>query len=244
EEHRRRSDARRDIAEHVELRAAGPVRALTDHDRDAAGLQRRAHRAANAVVFVTLAPARLAAATGKAPAQLRDDAMHRRKVCGRTARQGPVELAERSRRRQRLGALDLRALELAAQHRLDPRQRLALEAPFARVGLAALLSLAAQPEGSADPLDIDAEDAGSGRLRAPERRHREAREVAQPRLVERRQGLRDLGAKLVEIDLRPLRGALAAVSCPFPDSFAKRCRLGGAKEEALEYEVEDPAILW
>ena len=51
-------------------------------------------------------------------------------------------------------------------------------------------------------------------------------------------------SKLVEIDLRPLRGALAAVSCPFPDSFAKRCRLGGAKEEALEYEVEDPAILW
>ena len=133
EEHRRRGDARGDVAEHVDLRASRAARAELQHDRHAAGLQRGAHRAAHVDVRVAAVAARLHALRGQPPAQLRDDAVHGGEVGERARGQRAVELAERPRRRQVAGALDLRALELAAQQRLEAAQRVARQPVAARV---------------------------------------------------------------------------------------------------------------
>ena len=62
---------------------------------------------------------------GKAPTQLGDDAVDGREVCKRTGRQCAIELSQGTRWRQAARTLDLRALELAAQQRLEAAQRVA-----------------------------------------------------------------------------------------------------------------------
>ncbi len=127
EEDRGRGDARGDVAQDVDLRAARAARAVLQDDGHAAGLQRRAHRATHVDVGVAAVTARLHPLRGQPPAQLRDDAVHGREVGERTGGQRSVEVAERSRGRKVAGALDLRALELRAQQRLEAPQRLARE---------------------------------------------------------------------------------------------------------------------
>ena len=87
-----------------------------------------------------------------------DHAVDRREVGERAGRQRAVELAERARGRQVAGALDLRALELAAQQRLEAAQRVARQAVVPGiVGRQLGLRLGAQPERAADALDVDAD---------------------------------------------------------------------------------------
>ena len=120
---RKKTDAevtrRRDVAEHVELGAARALGLVLQDDGDAAGLQRGAHRAADVDVRVAGVAARLVALGGEPALELHDDAVDRGEVLGGAGRERAVELVQRPRRRQRLGALDLRALELAAQVGLE-----------------------------------------------------------------------------------------------------------------------------
>ena len=70
-------------------------------------------------------PARLQPLRGQPPAQLRHHAVHGRQVCQRPRGQRPVQLAQWPRGGQAAGALDLGALELASEQRLEAPQRLA-----------------------------------------------------------------------------------------------------------------------
>ena len=153
---------------------------------------------------VPAVPARLQALRGQAPAQLGDDPVDGGEVGERARRQRAVELAERSRGRQVAGALDLRALQLAAQQRLEAAQRLARQALAARVALGQVrLGLGAQPERPADPLDVDADHAGA-LLAARQRRDREPREIAHRALVAVAQRGRDLRSQFLELVLGEL----------------------------------------
>ena len=187
-----------------------------------------------------LAPALLVALCGQAPAQLRDDAVHGGEVLQRPAGQRAVELVERPSRGQRLGALDLRAFELAAQQRLEAAQLLAREALAARVGLGQVrLRLGAQADRAPDALHVDADDPRALAL-APEGGDGQPREVAHRAVVAVAQRGRDLRAQRVEVELTRLAGVDPAL---LADVLAHGGRLGGAKEEALEDELEDPAVL-
>src|SRR5207302_4484235 len=151
----RRGDARGDVAQHVDLRAFRALRAVLEDDGNATGLQRRAHRAPNVDVGVVAVPARLRALRDEAPAQLRDDAMHRGEVGERPGGQRAVELAERARWRALAGALDLVAFELAPQQRLEAPQRIARETLAAGIVRRQVgLGLDAQAERAADSLHV------------------------------------------------------------------------------------------
>src|SRR5207248_8807585 len=165
-----------------------------------ARLQRRAHRAPHVDVRAALAPARLVALRRQPPSQLRDHAVHRGEILERPAGQRAVELVQGPRGRQLLGPLDLRALELAAQERLEAPQLVARQALTARVGLGQVgLRLGAQPERAADALDVDADDARALAL-APERGDRKPGEVAHRALVALAQRGGDLRAQLLEVE--------------------------------------------
>ena len=195
------------------------------------------------VVAVRAAP--LHALCGEPAAQLRDDAVHRREVGGRAARQRAVELAERARGRQLAGTLDLRALELAPQDRLEAPQRLLRQPLAARVARRILrLGVAAQPERAADPLHVDADHARV-LARAPDRREREPREVRHAPLVAVGERARDLCAQLLQVDRAPVAVTLAARAGPaaLAHPLLDRGGLGRAVQEALEHEVEHAAVL-
>jgi hypothetical protein len=190
-------------------------------------------------VRVALAPAALLALRLQPPLELGDDAVHGREVLQRPGRQRAVELVERARRRQRLGALDLRALELLAQQRLEAADRVAGEALGPRVvGRQVGLRLGAQAERAPDALHVDADDARALTL-APERRDREAREVAHLALATLAQGAGDLLAQRLEVELGAGRVDPAALG----DALAHGGELGRAEEEAVEHEVEYAAVL-
>ena len=204
-------DARRDVAEDEDLGAAGALRPVLELDRDAAGLQRGAHRAAHVDVGVALAALQLVALGRETALELGDHAVHRREVLDRAGRERAVELGQRPLRRQARRALDQVALELAPQVLLEAPQLLAREPFAARVVVGQVgLRLGAQPERAADPLDVDAEHARA--LAAPERGDREPREVAHRgiRAVPQRRG--DLLAQRVEVDLGRPRIAASAPS--------------------------------
>ena len=83
-------------------------------------------------------PALLVAERRQAALHLRDRAVHGGEVLRRAGRQRPVELGQRARGRQRLGALDQAALELAPQVALEAVELLAVDrrlAPVAVLGL-------------------------------------------------------------------------------------------------------------
>src|SRR4051812_42221548 len=240
EEHARAGDARRDVAQHVDLRAARTARAELQLHGHAAGLQRRAHRAPHVDGVAALAPARLVALRGQAAAQLGHDAVHGGEVLQRAAGQRAVELVERARRRQRLGALDLRALELAAQQRLEAAQLLARQPLPARVvGRQLGLGLGAQAQRAPDALHVDADDARAFAL-TPEGGDGQAREVAHRalRAVAQRGG--DLRAQLVEVEAPRRVGVVRLVLLAHVVTHGGG--LGGAKEVALEDELEDAAV--
>ena len=232
-------DAGRDVAEDVDLRAPRPDRLVAQDHRHPTGLQRRAHRLAHVDLRVALAPAQLVALGLQAALELGDDAVHRGEVLQRPAGQRAVELVERAGGRQGLGALDLAALELLAQERLEAADGVARQALGARVvGRQVRLGLGAQPQRAADALDVDADDARALAL-APEGGDGQAREVAHERLLAVAQGLGDLLAQGLEIEL----GAGGVHPAALGDALAHGGHLGGAEEEAVEDEVEDPPVL-
>ena len=185
-------------------------------------------------------PARLQALGGQAPPQLRHHAMHGGQVGQRAGGKRAVQLAERSRRRQVPGALDLRALELAPQERLEAAQRLARQALAARVVGGQLgLGLGAQSQRATDALHVHADHPGA-LLAAGEGGDRHAREVAHRALRALAHRLRDLRAQLVELGLGQFREAHPVL---LAHAVARGGGLSGAEKEALEDQLEDPAVL-
>ena len=98
---------------------------------------------------------------------------------------------------------------------------------------------AAQLQGAADALHVDADDARALAL-APEGRDGQAGEVAQRGVVALAYGLGDALAQLREVDLRATGVELGVL---LGDVVLERLGLGRTKEEALEDEVEDAAVL-
>jgi hypothetical protein len=183
-------------------------------------------------------------ALGREPAlELHHDAVDRGQVLRGAARERAVELVQRPRGRQRLGALDLRAFELAAQMRLEAAdllagqrqlllRALALDQP-GRLGL--------QAEGAPDPLDIDAQHARA-LAAAAEGGDRQPREVGEGGLVPGADRFEDLLAQRVEVD--PVAGLGAALlGVALADPGLDRGALGGAEEIAVEDEVEDAPVV-
>ncbi len=242
EEHRRARDARRDVAEHEDLRAPRPHGPGLDHDGHAAGLQRRSHRAAHVDVHPAPRAALLLALRLEPPLELRDDEVHRGEVLERAARQRAVELVQRPGGRQLLRALDLVALELAAEHRLEAPQLLARDAVAARVVLGQVgLRVGAQAERAADALHVDADHPAA--LAPPERRDGQPGEVAHRalRAVAQRGG--DLLAQRVEVRLAEVGQVHALAVALLAHPLAHRGLLGGAEEEAVEDELEHAPVV-
>jgi hypothetical protein len=197
-------------------------------------------------VRVAALPAGLVALGGEPALELHHHAVHGGEVLQRARRQGAVELVQRPRRRQCLRALDLRALELAAQVLLEAPDLLARERLARRLGLVLLhraAGLRAQTERAADALHVDAEHARALPA-AAEGGDRQPREIAHRRLVALADGAQDLLAQVVEVDpLAVHRGPVLLARAGLAHAAAQRLALGGAEEEALEHEVEHPPVL-
>ena len=129
--------------------------------------------------------------------------------------------------------MDQRALQLAAQHRLEAAQVVAVEAGALGVGVATLL---AQLERAPDALHVHADHARALAL-AAERGHREAREVAHLAVVARADRGLDLLPQVVEVD------PLAALEACLLEALLDGLRLDGAEEEAVEDQLEHAPVL-
>ena len=182
------------------------------------------------------ATALLVAECREPPLQLRDRAVDRREVLGRAGGEGAVELGERPRRRQLLGPLDQRALELAAEVALE-----AVDAVAVDRRLLALLLLAGRSGGelerAADALDVDADHAGAVAA-PPEGGDRKPREVAHVALAPLGDRLADRLAELVRVE--PLSALVAVV---LAELAVDRLGLRRAEEVAVEDQVEDAAVV-
>ncbi len=99
--------------------------------------------------------------------------------------------------------------------------------------------LGLEAERAPDPLDVDA-DHPRPLAGAPEGRDRESRQVAHLAVPSLRDRLADRLAELFEVEL-----PLGAVALPLllADPLVQRLRLRGAEEEAVEEQLEYPAIL-
>src|SRR5205807_2891205 len=156
EEDARARHARRHVAQDEELGASWTARSIPEPERDAAGLQRRTHRAAHVHDRGTSSSSKLVPLRGESPLQLSDDAVDGREVLQRPARERAIELAQRLRRRQRLGALDQLALELSTQVTLELAQALPRHRIRVRQRRALATRLPLQVERAADPLHVEA----------------------------------------------------------------------------------------
>ena len=193
EEDARAGDARRDVAEHEQLR---PPRALRPVAQVAAARRRSRATRASCAARPRPRPRRRPRISWPWVASRRlscsDDAVHGGQVLQR------VRWAARGRTRAAgaaggsdCGALDQVALELAAQVALELAQPLARDrVGVGRVGRL-LLALALQPERAPDALDVDADHAGALAL-AAERRDREPGQVAHLAVGALADGLADL----------------------------------------------------
>src|SRR4051812_16851359 len=158
--------------------------------------------------------------------------MDRREVLRRAGGQRAVELAQRLGRRQRLRALDQRALELAAQVALELAQLLLRH----RRRVLGLRRLAPQLERSADALHVDPDHARALALTA-ERRDREPCEVAHLAVRALAHGLADALAQRIEVE------RVGAAEALLLQAALDRLGLDGAEEEAVEDQLEDTAVL-
>ena len=167
--------------------------------------------------------------------------MHGGQVLRRAGRQRPVELGQRARGGQGLGALDQVAFELASQVALEAVELVAVDRRQLG-GAVARLALRLRPrrelQRAADPLHVDADHARALAL-AAEGGDRQPRQVAHLALVAVEDRLADLLAQLVDVE--PL-GALVAL-LGLADLALDRLRLGGAEEPALEEQLEQPPVL-
>ena len=180
----------------------------------------------------------------QSPAQLRDDPVHRGEIGEWARRQGAVKFPERPRRRQVAGLLGLRPFELAAQQRLEAAQRIARDPLATRVlGRQLRLRFGAQPQCPPDPLHVDADHARA-LLAARESRDRQAREVSHRALGAVGERRRNLDPQLLHFLLGEL--AVATDRAGPAGRFAEIVFAGGqldrAEEEAVEDELEDPAV--
>ena len=193
---------------------------------------------------VALAPARLMALGGEPALELHHDPVDGGEVLRRAGRERAIELVQRPRRRERLGALDLRALELAPQVRLEAADLLARQRQLLRRSLALdqPAGLGLQPQRAPDPLDVDPEHAGAFAA-AAERGDREPREVAQGRLVTVADRLQDLLAQRVEVDPVAAGDAVLRGVAAFAHPGLERGALGRAEEVAIEHEVEHAPVV-
>ena len=134
---------------------------------------------------------------GETALELRHRPVHGRQVLGGAGRKRAVELGERAGRRELLGALDQRPLELASQMALETVDSLAVDRRAVGVLLAGRLRL--EPERAADALDVDADHA---RALAPaaERGDREPGEIAHLALAALGDRLADRVAELVRVE--------------------------------------------
>ena len=234
EEDARRGDRGRDVAEHVDLGAARALRPVAQPQRHAAGLERGAHRAPHVDRRARGAPALLVAERREAPLQLRDRAVHRGEVLGRAGRQCPIELGERPRRRQLLGPLDQRPLELTPQVALELLDLLAVDRSPLLVGVAGRRPGGRGCGGSAARRR---RPRPSPRPGARRRRSRAARGRASRRRCPRRSpGGSPRAARRGRAARRPRNGAARRAAL-------ERLGLGGAEEEAVEEQLEDAAVL-
>ncbi len=161
-------------------------------------------------------------ALGGEPAlELHDDAVDGREVLRGAGRQRAVELVQRPRRRERLRALDLRALELAPQEGLEAADLVAGQRHLGGGALALdeLAGLGAQAQRAPDPLDVDAEHAGA-LAAAAEGGDREPGEVSQRGLVAVADRLEDLLAQRVVVDPLGRRRRVASSPSRTPTSSA------------------------
>ena len=133
------------------------------------------------------------------------------------------------------GALDQRALELATQVPLEAVDLLAVERRLVRLLLWARLRL--QAERAADPLHVDADDAGALAL-AAEGCDRQPGEVSHLAVVARGDRLADRLAQLVEVE-----AVAAARALGLGQPLLEGLGLGCTEEEAVEQQLEDAAVL-
>ena len=168
-----------------------------------------------------LAAALLVAERRQPPLQLGDGAVDRGEVLGRARRQRPVELGERARRRQLLGALDQRPLQLAAQVALEAADLLAVERRPSSVLRRRAAGL--QAERAADPLHVDADHARALAL-APEGGDRQPGEVAHLAVVALGDRLADRLAQLVEVEPVAALVALGPRAMPRSSASASAAR--------------------
>ena len=240
EEDAGRGDRGRDVAEDVDLRPPRALRPVAQVHRHAAGLQRGAHRAPHVDRPALAPPALLVAERRQPPLHLRDGAVHGGEVLGRAGRQGPVQLGQRPRGGQGLGALDQVAFELAPQVALEAVELLAVDRR--QLGGAVLgrrLGPGRELQGAADPLHVDADHARALAL-AAEGGDRQPRQVAHLALVARRRS--PGGSARAARRCRAARRPRGAAPCSL-DPALDRLRLGGAEEPALEEQLEEPPVL-
>ena len=173
------------------------------------------------------------AAGRQAPFQLCHDAVDLRQVLQRPTRQRAVELGQRLGGGQALGPVNQAPFELTAQEGLEAPHRVAVQALAVLVAVAALNT---QVQRAPDPLDVHADHAGALAL-AAEGRHREPREVAHLAVVALPDRSLDLAPEIVEVD------ALAPLEAGLLQATLHRLRLDGAKEEAVEHQLEHAPVL-
>ena len=241
----RARDARRDVAEHEDLRAAAGAAGGTCSTTGTPPVCSEARIVrAHVDVRVALAPAQLVA-LGRQPAlELGDDAVHGGEVLQRPARQRAVELVQRPRGRQRLRCARSGARSSSRRRCASKRRScVARQTPSrARVVLRAGRAGARRAGPSARRMRCT-----STPMHARALARRAERGDGQPREVAHRAPRRRRAApaaicwrSVVEVDARRRRRR-----SPPPSVTPSRSgrRLGGAEEEAVEHEVEDAPVL-
>jgi len=236
-----------DVAEDVDLRPARPPRPVAQVHRHPAGLQRGAHRPPH-VDRPTLFHAPLLVAQRRQPAlHLRDGAVDGGEILGWAGGKGAVELGQRARGGQGLGALDQVAFEFAPQVALEAGQLVAVDRRPVLAALGRRLGAGAEAQRAADPLHVDADHAGA--LLAAEGGDRQPRQVAQRILVARFHRVANqfgelLAVEAIAVALARRLGALVDLAgVALADPLLDRTRLGGTEEIAVEDQLEDAAVV-
>jgi len=126
---------------------------VLEPERHATGLERRPHRAADVHRRSAPPPSLLVPQRGEASLQLGDRPVDGGQVLGGAGRERAIQLGKRPRRRELLGPLDQRPLQLATQVPLEPGDPLTIE----RRSLSVHRRLRLKPQRPPDPLHVHAD---------------------------------------------------------------------------------------